>query len=97
MAFPEDLSVFFDAAGGFAKPVVWGALTASGLLDMPAEDILGGRASSNEYLLTIPADKLPGITRGVVILVGGISYTTRANPELLGDGAIKTIALTRNN
>lgn len=94
MPMPEDLAVFFDPAG-FASTVVWGTTTAAGILDTPAEDILGGRGVSVEYALTLPAGALPGIARGASITVGGVAYTLRENPRPLDDGVLVRLILTK--
>lgn len=97
--FDEDLSVFFSAAE-FAVTATWGGMSAQILFDMPTEDVLGGRAQSNEYLATLPADAFPGLTRGGVIVISSPalyagSYQLRQTPNSLHDGALKTLSLTR--
>lgn len=94
MAFAEDLSLFFDA-DGFAVAASWGASTALVLMRQPTEDILGGRAQSNEYEATLPAASLPGINRGDAVTISGVSYRLREKPRLVGDGALKTMLLER--
>ena len=92
--FAEDLSLFFDA-GGFALAATWGASTAQVLMRQPTEDILGGRAQSNEYEVQMPAAEFAGINRGDTITIGGASYRLREKPRLLGDGALKSLLLER--
>lgn len=94
MAFAEDLSLFFDA-DGFAVTASWGASTAQVLMRQPTEDILGGRAQSNEYELTMPAAEFAGINRGDTLTIAGVSYRLREKPRLVGDGALKTLLLER--
>lgn len=93
MAFTEDLSVFFDAAG-FGLAATWGAYSATVLLDAPTEDVLGGRVSSDEYQATLPYASLPGIARGAAITIAGVAYTVR-EVDRLDDGAIKRLRLTK--
>lgn len=94
MPFAEDLSVFFST-GEFAHQATWGALTAAVLLDQPTEDILGGRAQSNEFEVTMQAAEFPGINRGDTISINGASYQLREKPRLADDGALKKLSLTR--
>lgn len=93
MAFAEDLSVFFDA-DGFGQPASWGAYSATVIIDMPTEDILGGRVNSKEYLATLPATSFPGIARSDTITAGGSTYQVR-EVRTLDDGALKSLSLTR--
>lgn len=98
MAFAEDMSVFFSA-DEFAlqatfTPFGGAPLTANVLLDKPDEDVLGGRVSSTEYRMTLPAVAFPGITRGLSVTIAGTDYTVR-EVTLQGDGAIKTVSLSR--
>lgn len=90
----EDLSVFFSTAE-FAHQATWGVMTTAVLFDQPAEDILGGRAQSSEYEVTMPAGEFAGINRGDTITVGGVSYRLREKPRLVGDGALKSLLLER--
>lgn len=94
MPFAEDLSVFFSTAE-FAHQATWGAQTAAVLLEQPTEDILGGRAQSNEYEVTLPTAAFPGINRNDTITIGGESYQVREKPRLVGDGALKAISVSK--
>ena len=94
MPFAEDLSVFFSTAE-FAHQATWGAQTAAVLLEQPTEDILGGRAQSNEYEVQMPAAEFAGINRGDTISISGVTYRLREKPRLIGDGALKSLLLER--
>jgi hypothetical protein len=93
MPFAEDMSAFFDT-GGFAHDARWSELSAKVILDMPTEDILGGRGQSNEYMMTLPAKDFPGIMRGATVQIGLTAYTVR-EVRLLDDGAIKMLSVTK--
>lgn len=98
MAFAEDMSVFFNTAE-FAvvatfTPTGEAPLTASVMLDRPDEDILGGRASSTEYQMTLPAATFPGIGRNMKVTIAGADYQVR-EVRVLTDGAIKTVTLSK--
>lgn len=92
MPFAEDLSVFFSASE-FASQARWGALTANVLLDSPTEDVLGGRALSEEYEATMPSTALPGVSRGELLTIAGGTYKVR-EVRLLDDGLLKRLKLT---
>lgn len=94
MPFAEDMSVFFNTAE-FAHQATWGAMTAAVLFDQPTEDILGGRAQSDEYEATLPVGAFPGIKRGDTVVIAGVSYRLREKPKVLEDGALKRLLLER--
>lgn len=98
MPFDEDLSAFFSSSE-FAHVATWTPLggapvTANVMFDMPTEDVLGGRAISNEYLATLPATYFPGIDRKAEVTIGSDTYSVR-EVKLLDDGKLKTLALTK--
>lgn len=90
----EDLSVFFRTAE-FAHQATWGVMTTAVLFDQPTEDILGGRAQSADYEVTLPAGEFPGINRGDTLTISGVSYQLREKPRLVGDGALKTLSVSK--
>lgn len=98
MAFTEDLSVFFNAAefavSATFTPTGEAPITASVMLDRPDEDVLGGRASSTEYQMTLPTATFPGIARGMAVVIAGEAYQVR-EVRVLADGAIKTVTLSK--
>jgi hypothetical protein len=89
MAFAEDLAPFF---ADFAVPVVWGAYSVDGILDMPTRDIFEGEVLAHGPALTYATSDLPGLTAGQSITVNGAAYTTRA-PRALDDGALSVVEL----
>lgn len=93
MPFAEDKSAFLSVAE-FASAASWNGVSANGLLDMPTEDVLGGRATSNEYEFTMRADEWVGISRGAQITIGDTTYRLREDPRLIDDGAFKKLMLT---
>lgn len=96
MPMSEDLSVFFST-GEFAHLATWveGGATASVLFDQPTEDILGGRAQSTEYELTLPAAEFAGINRGHTVVIAGVTYQLREKPRMVGDGALKALSVSK--
>lgn len=93
--FAEDLSLFFDDPRGFSQAASWGALTAQVIFDMPTEDILSGRAQSDEYQAILARAAWPGIARGASVSIAGQGYTVR-EVRILDDGALKALTLTRS-
>jgi hypothetical protein len=92
--FTEDLSVFFDSASGFATAAAWGSEAANVILDMPSEDILGGKSSSEEYTAQLATTAWAGVVRGSSITIGAWAYKVR-DISMMGDGATKQLKLTR--
>lgn len=88
----EDPSIFFEE---FGVNVVFGSITASGLLDSPTE-VIGGRGFSNQYRLQYVTAELPGLVRGSAITVDGDAYTLREDTSLLGDGVMSEAMLTKS-
>jgi hypothetical protein len=91
MAFTEDLSIFFD---DFSVPVVFGAITGTGILDMPSEIVADGVVLSTDYSLTCFTSVFGAAKYGDTITVSGTSYTVRET-LLIDDGKLCTIMLTR--
>lgn len=88
----EDLSVFF---ADFAHQAFWGATPAKVLLNAPTQDVLGGKAQSNEYVITLPLAVWSGITRGDSVTVDGLSYIVRESPDHITDGVLMRVKLSR--
>ena len=99
MAFTEDMSVFFSEKEfsliATFTPLGEAPLTANVMLDKPDEDILGGRVSSTDYVMTLPASKFPGIARNLTVSIDGVTYNVREVKQI-GDGAIKTVSLSKS-
>jgi hypothetical protein len=91
MAFAENMAVFFNDAE-FADVATWGVLTANVIFDTPTDDVLGGQAIANQYVVTLPASGLPNIARNAVVVINSVSYTVR-EVRLTGDGKIKELTL----
>ena len=93
MAFTEDLSVFLNTAE-FAVPVVAGAVSGLGILDMPSEIIADGVVLTTDYKLTCESAKFGDLIYGAGVNVDGHAYTVR-NVSLIDDGAFCEIMLQR--
>lgn len=78
----------------FGVPVVFGAYTGKGILDMPSEIIAGGMVLTTDYQLTIKTAAFPGIKRGDAITVNSVSYTVR-EARLQDDGVFTNVFLSQ--
>lgn len=66
-------------------PVVYGALSAIGILDMPDQVIDGGMVISTDYKLTFATADLPGLDTDDALTVNGIAYAVR-DVRMVSDG-----------
>jgi hypothetical protein len=90
MAFVEDLSIFL---ADFGLPVVAGANSGLGILDMPGEYVLNDRVINNHHVLMAESLKFGGLSYGDSLTVDGLSYRVREGPLKLSDGAFCAILL----
>ena len=91
--FAEDMTVFFDAAAGFALPATWGALSASVIFDSPAEDVLSGQVVGTDFSVVLPASFWPGIARDASVTITGKGTFVVREVRPLTDGALKRLVL----
>ena len=94
MAFTEDLSVFLDL-NGFGVPVVAGAVSGVGILDLNSELILGGEINVIDYLLTVPTATFGDLGYGSMVIVDGQTYKAETAPMRFDDGAFCRVALMK--
>ena len=104
MAFAEDMSVFFDAAG-FAVSATFvpssggAAQTATVIFDMPTEEMLGADSVSVEYSMMYAHDQLTSIKKGDRGVIEGVQYRIRDIRPLsdngIADGRVKIAKLTK--
>ena len=93
MAF-DDLDDFLDLDMG-AVPVIAGAVTGLGYLDLNSEIIFDGGVTSIDYLLTAKTDLFGSLNYGSPITVGGQTYKVEMQPQRFNDGAFCKIPLAR--
>jgi hypothetical protein len=91
MAFTENLDVFL---ADFGVTVTSGAVSGSGLLDMPGELVADGMIITTDYSLRCEASKFGTLAYGASITVGGTAYTIREN-RLIEDGVFCEITLQK--
>lgn len=79
----EDPSVYL---ADFGLPVVAGAVTGAGILDLNSEIILGGEAVMIDYLLTVPTASFGFLAYGDTIQIDGANYKVESQPLRVDDG-----------
>ena len=94
MAFAEDLTVFLDL-DGFGVPVVAGAVSGVGILDVNSELVLGGEAVMIDFLLTARTDQFGSLGYGDTITVDGQNYKVEHQPMRFDDGAFCRVPLVK--
>ena len=77
----------------FGVPVVWGAVNAVGILDMPDQIIDQGMVISTDYKLTFSTADLPGLDAYAALTVDGAAYTVR-DVRKLSDGQFSEAILS---
>ena len=95
MAFTEDLTVFLDL-NGFGVPVVAGAVSGVGILDVNSDLILGGEINMIDYLLTVPTATFGSLGYGDAITVDGVGYKVETQPMRFDDGVFCRIPLIKS-
>ena len=91
MAFTENLDVFL---ADFGVSVTAGAVSGSGLLDMPGELVADGMIITTDYSLRCEASKFGGLIYGAAMTVDGVNYQVREN-RLIEDGKFCSITLLK--
>jgi hypothetical protein len=89
--FVEDLSPLF---ADFGVPAIFGAESATVLLDMPQEEIFDGLQQSTEFAMTYRNGDLPSIKGGSSGTVNGVAYIVRQT-AMLDDGKLIKAMLRR--
>lgn len=87
----ENLDVFL---ADFGVTVTKGAVTATGVLDMPSEVIAGGMVITTDYALTVKSSAFPGLQYGDALTVAGAAYTVR-EVRAQDDGQFSTVYLSK--
>lgn len=78
----------------FGVPAVWGAKSATVLLDKADEDVLGGRAQSTTYDITYSAADFIGLNHGDSLTVAGVGYQVQTVSQI-DDGVFNRARLYR--
>ena len=91
MAITEDLDIFL---ADFGVSCTAGAVTATGILDMPSQILSDGMVLSTDYTLTARASNFGSLIRGSSITVDSVAYTVRET-MLIDDGKFVQIALQK--
>lgn len=93
MSFAADLDLLVGPP--FGKPVVAGAVSGYGILDVPTQVIADGMVLTTEYRLTVRTDQFGGLKYGDSVTVDGVSYVVR-EPMLVDDGLLTEVLLTKS-
>ena len=91
MAFEEDFD--FLNEDDFGVPVIWGAISSSGILDKNAQLIFGGNVVSVDYAVRLKSSIFSALRYGDLLQVDGAAYSVR-EPMPVGDGAYMMVSLS---
>ncbi len=90
----DDLDDFLDLDMG-AVPVIAGAVTGLGYLDLNSEIIFDGGVTIIDYLLTAKTSQFGGLQYGSALTVNGESYRVEMQPQRFNDGGFCKIPLVK--
>ena len=88
----DDPSIYL---ADFGVTVTAGAVTGTGILDMPSEILLDNQIISTDYTVTCEASKFGDLLYGSQVNVNGAAYEVRA-AVLLTDGVFVQLSLQRS-
>ena len=88
----DDPSIYL---ADFGVTVTAGAVTGTGILDMPSESLLDNQRLSTDYTVTCEAAKFGGLLYGSQVSVNGAAYEVRTS-VLLTDGVFVQLSLQRS-
>lgn len=91
MAIVEDPDLFL---ADFGVTVTSGALSGTGILDMPSEYVADGMVLSTDYSVRCRASVFGGLDYGDNITVNSVAYTVR-EIRLVDDGVYVDITLSK--
>jgi hypothetical protein len=91
MAFEEDFD--FLNEDDFGVPVIWGAISSSGILDKNAQLIFSGNVISVDYAVRLKSSIFSALRYGDLLQVNGAAYSVR-EPMPVGDGAYMMVSLS---
>jgi hypothetical protein len=87
----DDPSIYL---ADFGVSLTAGAVSGTGILDMPSEILLDNQIISTEYTVTCEASKFGALLYGSSITVNGAAYVVRA-AVLLTDGVFVQLSLQK--
>lgn len=91
--FAEDLSAFFDVAGGFAVNATIGGLPVAGIFDNGYQGALTGAIESSAPTFIAPTANVAAVVQGTAITVNATAYSvTGVEPDGTG---VTTLILER--
>lgn len=89
--FDEALDVFLS---DFGVSVSAGAVSGTGILDMPSQVIADGMVISTDYRLTVKTVSFGALAFGDAVTIDGVAYQVRESYKI-DDGAFTELSLTR--
>ena len=90
----DDMDDFLDSDLDVV-PVIAGAITGDGYLDLNSEMIFDGNLTIIDYLLTAQTSKFGGLGYGAAISVNGETYKVEMSPQRFDDGKFCRIPLAK--
>ncbi len=90
----DDLDDFLDSDLDVV-PVIAGAITGAGYLDLNSEMIFDGNLTIIDYMLTAQTSKFGGLGYGAAISVNGETYKVEMAPQRFDDGKFCKIPLAK--
>lgn len=92
--FAEDLSAFFDVAGGFAVNATVGAVSFPVIFDNGYQSALGGMVESTGPVCQAKSADVSTVAQGTSITINAVAYRVR---EVQPDGTgVTTLFLERS-
>jgi len=90
--FAENLPGFL---ADFGVAAIHGGASITVLFDVPGQDILSDRVSSDQYEITFRTTDMPGLLYGAQISIAAVAYTV-LTVNTLDDGAFSRAVLEAN-
>lgn len=87
----ENLDLFL---ADFGVPVSSGAITGTGVLDMPDQVVVNGMALTADYQVTVKTSLFGGLLYGAPVIVNGLNYELRECLRV-ADGAFCVLLLSK--
>lgn len=92
-----NLSRIYEAAHrhGMTVNATVGNVTRPVDFRSPDGDIFGGIATNREFFMRYPSESF-NLSAGAGVVIGGVNYSVRGNPQMLTDGREMSAKLSRD-
>jgi hypothetical protein len=84
-----------DFLADFGVAATYGGASILVLFDVPGQDILSDRVSSDQYEITFRTSDMPSLLFGAQIIIAAVAYTV-LNVNKIDDGAFSRAVLEAN-